>query len=418
MIDKNLKKNFIWNTIGIFSISLTSFVYSLILIRLCNLSVSGIWSYTFAVACTSVTLASFGGRTYQVTDAKKELNTFTYVSARYITVGITLVLVLLFTLTKGFDLNKSLIMIGLCIFKFCEELSDVYYGILQKHDKLYVVGKSMFFKSVINMLLFLMVIYLSKSLLLAVIFILVNNFLFFYFYDRRNALKLEKLDKKISRQQMKKYFKNNLIICLTLFLSTYLVNCSKYVMETYLSDDLQGIYNILVLPATAVTLIGSFIINPLVVGLSKDFAEGQINHIKTVANKISLIMIGFGVIACIGAYFLGVPVLKLIYNFDLTPYLIGFELMIIGCVFYTISTIHCTILITARKLMSQLILNALLAIFSYGLCVILIKSDGINGGIYAYLITMLIRFIIYMLMVNMLKENKNEKEKSSSLIIK
>ena len=73
----NFKKNFIWNTIGVFSISLTSFVYSLILVRLCELSISGVWSYAFAVACTAVTIASFGGRTYQVTDVKNELTTYT-----------------------------------------------------------------------------------------------------------------------------------------------------------------------------------------------------------------------------------------------------------------------------------------------------------------------------------------------------
>ena len=66
----NFKKNFIWNTIGVFSISLTSFVYSLILVRLCELSISSVWSYAFAVACTDVTIDSFGGRTYQVTDVK------------------------------------------------------------------------------------------------------------------------------------------------------------------------------------------------------------------------------------------------------------------------------------------------------------------------------------------------------------
>lgn len=414
MNDNKMKKNFIWNTIGVFTLSLTSFVYSLILVRLCDLSTTGIWSYAFAIACTSVTLASFGGRTYQVTDAKNQISSFTYISARYMTVLITFVLILCFVLIKDFSLNKALILIFLCLFKFCEELSDVYYGVLQKHEKLYIVGKSMFFKSLLNMILFLIGIYIFKNLLLSVVLIFINNFLFIYLYDRKKALKYEKVKPEFNKNFYIKYFKDNLVICLFLFLSVYLVNCPKYVMETYLSNELQGIYNILVLPATAVSLIGSFIINPLLVSISKDFANNKIKNIKKVSNKIILVLLLFGLMGCIGGYLLGGPVLKLIYDFNIESYMFGFILIIIGCTFYTISTVLCSILITTRKLVSQLIFNVILAIISYVLCVVLIKQYSILGGIYAYLLIMIIRFVIYFILINTLKEKNYEKRKSSS----
>ena len=412
MKDTNLKKNFIWNTLGVLTLSLTSFVYSLILVRLCNLSVSGVWSYTFAIACTSVTLASFGGRTFQVTDVRQELSTYTYIFARYFTVSVTFILILIFTFIKGFSLSKSFILIFLCLFKFCEELSDVYYGILQKHDKLYIVGKSMFFKSIFNMLLFFLGIYLFQSLLVAVIFILVNNFMFFYFYDRKRALMLEKVDKKICLQMMKIYLKNNLIICLTLFLATYLVNCPKYVMGNLLNDEQQGIYNLLALPATAVTLIGSFIINPLLVGISEDYEHCRIKNIKRTCFKIVGILLLFGILILGGGYLLGIPVMKLVYDFDLALYLSDFMLMIIGCTFYTISSVLSLILISTRKLMSQLIFNIVLTMFAYLLCYFLIQNYVIHGGVLAYLIVMFIRSFVYILMIVFMKEKKNEEKKS------
>jgi len=409
-MENNLKKNFIWNTIGVLTISLTSFIYSLILVRLCDLSVSGIWSYTFAIACTAVTIASFGGRTFQVTDTKGELSTYTYVLARYSTVLIMFIIMFVFVLFKRFDLNKSLILILLCAFKFCEELSDVYYGILQKNDKLYIVGKSMFLKSVINMIVFLVGIYFSKSLLLAVILILINNFLFFYLYDRRNALKLGKIDKSTNKNMLMKYFKNNLIICIVLFLSTYLVNSPKYLMESFLSDSVQGIYNLLALPATAVTLIGSFIINPMLVGIAEDYTNKKIKKIKNTSFKITGILLIFGVIILICGYFLGTPLMKLVYGFDLNPYLKEFCLMIIGCTFYTISSILSMILISTRNLIPQLIYNIVLSIISYILCFTLIKNYSLQGAVYSYIIIMFIRFIIYIIMILFIKEKNNEKE--------
>lgn len=415
MKENNFKKNFIWNTLGVFAISLTSFVYSLILVRLCDLSISGIWSYTFAIACTAVTIASFGGRTYQVTDAKKELSTYTYIMARYITVFITFILILIFTFIKGFDLNKSLILVLLCIFKFCEELSDVYYGILQKHDQLYIVGKSMFLKSLINMLVFLIGIYLTKSLLFAVILILVNNLLFFILYDRKKAISLEKIDKKTTKTMLLKYFKNNLIICLTLFLSTYLVNCPKYVMESILSNKDQGIYNLIALPATAVTLIGSFIINPMLVGISENYANGEIKKIKKISFKIVGILLIFGIIICTCGYFLGTPIMNIIYNFNLKPYLSDFCFMIIGCTFYTISSILSLILISTRNLIPQLILNILIAIGANILSIFLINNYLITGAVYSYLIIMIVRFVIYIIMIIFIKEKNNEKKSLTRL---
>ena len=332
------------------------------------------------------------------------------------TVILTFILVFCFITVKNFSFSKSLIILLLCIFKFCEELSDVYYGILQKHNKLYIVGKSMFFKSICNMILFFIGTYITKGLLFPVSLILINNFLFVYLYDRRNALKLEKIEKKFNKKFYIKYFKDNFIICIFLFLSTYLVNCPKYVMETYLSDELQGVYNILVLPATAVSLIGSFIINPMLVNISKDFADNKINNIKNLSNKIIFIMMIFGIVACVCGFLLGVPILKLVYSFDISDYIICFVLIILGCTFYTISMVLSMILITVRKLKVQLFVNVFLSLFSYVLCTILIKQYSINGGVYAYLIIMFLRFMIYVIMINLLKEAKNGKKESVTYI--
>lgn len=411
----NFKKNFIWNVIGVFSISLTSFIYSLILVRLCELSVSGIWSYAFAVACTAVTIASFGGRTFQVTDVKNELSTYTYIKARYLTVSIMFIVMILFALIKGFDVNKSLILVLLCLFKFVEELSDVYYAILQKNDRLYIVGKSMFLKSFINIIVFFIAILMTNSLLLAVISILINNILFFYFYDRRNALKLGKIEKNTNSEMFKKYFKNNLIICIVIFLSVYLVNCPKYLMEIFLTESTQGIYNLLALPATTVTLIGSFLINPMLVGISEDYKSGRTKKIKQTSFKITGIILLFGIIALIGGYLLGPFVMRVVYGLDLNIYLAEFCIMIVGCTFYTVSSILSTILVSTRNLLPQLVYNVLLSIFSYILCYFLVKNYSLQGAVYSYIIIMFIRFIIYVLMILFMKENKNEK-KSFTLI--
>ena len=77
----NLRKNIIWNTVGVLTFSLTSLLYTIILMRYSTLKITGIFSFGFALACTTTALAALGGRTYQVTDVKNELSSFTYILA-------------------------------------------------------------------------------------------------------------------------------------------------------------------------------------------------------------------------------------------------------------------------------------------------------------------------------------------------
>lgn len=406
----NYKKNFIWNAIGVFTISLTTFIYSFVLTRFCSLSITGIWSYAFALACTLVTFASFGGRTFQVTDAKNELPTYTYISSRYFTVGIFILFLIIYLYIKDLNIEKFLIILLVCIFKFFEELSDVYYGILQRHDKLYIVGQSMFFKSIVNILLFLMSIILSKSLLLAVILLLINNFIFFLFFDRRLAIKEEKIKREIKKEYYKKYFKNNLIICLILFLSTYLVNCPKYFIASLLSDEIQGIFNILILPATALTLIGTFLTNPILVDISNNYKTGKIKRIKRISINIIFIILLFGFVGLIFAYFLGIPLYQWILKFDLSLYLKDLIIIIWGCVFYTISIVLTSILITFRKLISQLIINLIIFIVSFPVCYMLIKNYNIYGASWAFTLIMFIKCVFYIVLIICIREDNYEKK--------
>ena len=223
-VNKQTQKNVVWNTIGAFTTSITSLFYTIILTRFSNLTETGIYSFAFAMACVTVTLASFGGRTYQVTDVKDEISPFSYIISRYITVFTTLILVLCYLFTKDYSIYKFVIIVLVCVFKYLEELSDVYYGILQKENKLYYVGQFQFSKAIINVLLFFLIIKLSGNLLLAIISITLVNLIFLIFFDRHKAKILKPWNNILKKEHIKKYFKVNVVICLFIFLSSIYIS--------------------------------------------------------------------------------------------------------------------------------------------------------------------------------------------------
>ena len=244
-MEGNFKKNVIWNTIGVFSFSLTSLIYTIILMRFSSLKATGIFSFGFALACTTTALAALGGRTYQITDVKNELNPFTYIIAKYMTVLSVTIFSLVYILIRDYSTSKFAIVFLLCVFKYLEEISDVYYGVIQKEDKLYYVGQLQLFKSLLNVVAFFLIIRFNGNLLLAVSSIVLINLLFIIFFERPTAKHLKKWDHKTSKTQILKYLKVNGTICLFTFLTMYLANASKYAIDIYLTDEIQAVFGIL-----------------------------------------------------------------------------------------------------------------------------------------------------------------------------
>ena len=110
MKNTNLKKNFIWNTIGVMTFSLTSLLYTIILMRFSTLKMTGIFSFGFTLACTTTALAALGGRTYQVTDVKNELSPFTYIISKFFTVSTVSIFILIFLLFRDYSFEKFIVV--------------------------------------------------------------------------------------------------------------------------------------------------------------------------------------------------------------------------------------------------------------------------------------------------------------------
>ncbi len=400
MKDTNLRKNFIWNTIGSLAVSIISLFYTLILTRYSTLNQTGLYTIAFALACNTVTLASFGGRTYQVTDTKGEISTFSYVFSRYVTVFTTVLILLLYLLSKDYSTYKSLVIILICIFKYLEEISDVYYGILQKNDKLYRVGQFQLFKSVINILVFFIIIYKTNNLLIAFSILVIINLLYFLLLERKSAIKCEKWTWKIDKKDLKKYFNANLFICVLTFLTTYIINSPKYAIDRFLSSDLQAIFGIIIMPATVMLLVGNFILNPIIVMIADKYNNNKIKEIVNLMLKVFGIIIVIGIIGLVACYFLGIPFLNLIYNINLNEYKISLLIVIFGSIFYALTAGMSSILVAMRKIKSQVVANLVVILFSFLICNFLVKEYQILGASITYTVLIIIRFIVYLFILN------------------
>lgn len=403
----NIKKNIVWNTIGVLTISSTSLLYTLILTHFCNLKDVGIFSFAFSFACMMITLASFGGRTIHITDSNNNNSNISYIITKYITVLLTFLIVLIYITIKSYSITKTTLIIILCLFKFFEEISDVYYGVLQKENYLYKVGIFQTVKSIINIILFALIIVFSKNIILSSSSILIVNILFALIIERHAAKTANNWKFEIKTKEIKNILYQNFYVCFFTFLTSYIISSPKYAIDKYLIDDMQAIFNIILMPATFIYLLAGFILSPFMVEISKEIEKKEYDKSKKRVIKIISIILLLGIISLIGCYYCGIPILNIIYGIDLTAYKFGFLIIILGSIMYSISVAISTILIAYRELKIQTIISLVLSILSYLICNILVKKLSITGGCYAYLIVVSLRALIYIILfLNVLKKRK------------
>ncbi|HPF83208.1 MAG TPA: polysaccharide biosynthesis C-terminal domain-containing protein [Bacilli bacterium] len=385
-------KNFIWNMIGLTFNSFNSFFFLIIVKRINGIDTAGIFTYGFAIACLFWGISMYYNRTFQVSSLKINDNTFK--RFRLLSCIAMFLITILFVLISGFSLIKLWTVILLCLFRNLEALSDTYYGIIHKNERLDYVGKSLFLKAIIGLGVFLIIDLISKNIILSIIGMILVNLLGLL-VDIKTSKKYVQKDNIVEKKNLVKILKDTFPIFIFSFLSVLLLNMQKYMIGYISLDSIQTIFGIIVMPATIMALCGQYLINPFLNSMTKNYNDKKITSLKKQVRNISLTILGLGVFIIIVAYFLCVPVLNIVYDIDLVKYKYLILLILFASILYSVSTIYSACLTIIKRNKEQLYLYVISVIVSLGISFLLIDKTSVSGATYAYSISMIIHAILY-----------------------
>lgn len=393
MNDK-LKKNTIWNTIGITFNSFNSLFFLIIINRINGVNTAGIFSFSFSIACLLYIVGIYSGRIYQVSDTKKELTDMEYLVHKIITCLLMVGLSISFIIIRNYSIEKNIVIIILTLYKCLEAFDDTLYGYLQKNDELHIVGKSLFFKSIVGVIFFAIVDIITHDLVISCIALTFNSLLFVIFYDIRKAVRyIEK--NKIRWNRVLKLFKIGFSVFAFSFLAVYIVNIQKYIIDILLDDAAQTVFGIIVMPGTIMSLCGQYITAPLLTEIVKCYKQHQCVELKKISRKIVGILLILGILVEVAAWLLGIPVLNIVYAIDLNQYKMDLIFIIMGALFYAVAGIYSTILITMRKNNMQLVIYIADSIVGVIISYYMISMWKLHGATVGYVLTMTFHVILY-----------------------
>ncbi len=394
------KDSYIWNMIGSLLMAFQSVIMLMILTRTVGITEAGIFTIAYANANLFLTIGKYGMRNFQVSDVKNQYSFSEYLCSRKITSIAMIIASIIYTvyttITNSYTLEKSMIIIFMCIFKTVDSVEDVYLGMYQKQGRLDVASKIMTLRLICTIVIFGGgVIVFQNQLISLVIATLFTSCLLFVFIKWTYSL-FDIQKELIQFSKLFELMKNCFPLFIGTFLSFYIGNAPKYAIDATLSDELQACYGFISMPVFVIGLLNSFIFNPMLFHLSCMWEERKIKlFIKHTGIQIAII-IGITIICILGAYLLGIPVLSFMYNTNLQPYKSELIILLIGGGFLGMSGLLNAV-ITIIRFQKWLAWGyAIVAILAFLFSDIVVKQYEMMGAAVLYTVLMAILSICFL----------------------
>ena len=396
------KSNYLWNLLGSVSSALISILLLLIASRELGATQSDIFSIVYSISQQLIIIGLFQVRNYQATDVSGRISFTDYFFSRIITILLMLLSASVFLFFQKYSLEKTLIYIFIILYRACDAFSDVYQGQLQQNRRSDLAGKILFFRSIIAIVNFFIILKITESLVITSFGIFLVNALLTFILDIpilresriTGPIKLDKNTVSSTFLILKQCFP----LFLNGFIITYIFTEPKLVIDQLLSRDIfasgmQRNFNILFMPTFILNLL-FIILRPMITELSYDWENKKFDIFNKKVKNISKVLLFFGIITIIFSYFVGTFLLSFVFGVDLNSYSIELVVLILAGLFNVFATMIDNLMTIFRRQKLLLPVYIITFIISKILNYPMIFSFGISGAAISFLISMVIYFVL------------------------
>ena len=369
----------------------------------------GIFSIAYANAQQFQVLGSFEMRAYQVTDIKESHPFGLYLSTRIVTCGFMLIGLALFaTLSEGISTTAVLFFV-IGLLRFLDAFEDVFHGLFQLRGRLDIGGKALFIRSLITAIAFILGLLVTSDLLYATLISIGCSICAIYICDIKPAANYSSIRPQFEFTSVLRLLTECFPIFLGSFMAAYLTNAPKYGLQHYLPVEYQAIFSIIFMPAMAVNLLCGFVFRPLLTDFARCLQQDA-NRFGKLVKKAVLLSAAVLIVVIGCAYAFGTPLLSALYGININSYKTELIILVIGGLFYAISTILYYALTTLRKQASLLVGYGITAAATYLSSGTLISAFGFRGAALLYDISMAMLVAIFYILYKKAMQDGSAKQ--------
>ena len=389
-------RDFVWNTVGFSMWGMVFPMLTIVVTWLAGVERAGMFSFAFVMANLLYILASYGVRTYQVSDID-EFHAFSdYQVNRAFTCIVMLIVGFLICKVLGYEGEMLVMTVGIFLFKAIDAFGEVHEGRLQQVDKLYLGGISLTLRSVVAFALFAIALFVSGDLGIAALAMAVGSACTLVFVTVPLTMFETPRSSPPNIRSIGLLFGECFPVFLALFLYAVVDNMPKFVMQgASLPYDNQLYFNALYFPAQAILIGVGMIYKPMLVKLANVWAdESRRKRFDIVIVAMMVLILMITVVGILFMNWVGIPIMSFMYGLDFTPYRqLSFIMLAAGGVTAAIDFLYQVITILRRQ---QVVVGLYLITFGFSLLVLILMTTmmKLEGAVVGYLIVMSILLIL------------------------
>lgn len=347
------RSSVIWNVVGgMFNAGQAAIILIFVSYKL-GLTVAGMLTIAYAVANLFLSICKYGVRNFQVTDSKEKFSFADYVWSRYLSALLTIIMLCIYLIYKsflsGYSVEKNLVIVEVVILKLIDAIEDVYIGRCQQIGRFDIGAKIMAVRLMLSTALMCVLVLCGAgihfSLLGGVLFSVIMDV--YFIRGTLGAVNVVTLSGR--RDRVSELLKVCFPLCVGITLSIYIGNVPKYIIDAYMSEEIQAIFGYLMMPVFVITLLNQFIYQPMVKGLGDLWDKGDVLGFKRSVVRQCMTVAILSAVVILGGLFCGLPMLSLLYHVDLSFYRSEFTVLLLGGGFYALAYYLNVPITTIRK---------------------------------------------------------------------
>lgn len=393
------KQIYIWNITGSIANAATTVLMLMLVSWFLTPEDSDLFTISWSLAMQAATIGCFSVRLYQSTDIQEKYSFEQYFFIRYLTVAAMILYTLVYTAQRTTIYSSAVIMF-LCLSRAIDVFSDLFQGWFQQKERLDLSGKALTAHSIAYIVSFCIGLVWTQDLLLSCVLILATQIFTFVLFDYRYFRFMRShYDARFSSSRLPSI--SILTACLPLFINAFIItdifNCPKLAIDNALQSGslahgAQTVYGILFLPASVLNLV-FLVFRPMVTDLAISWAAGRFSDFLTTVVRIGRYLLGISLLILLAGYFLGCPLLSLLYQVDLSGYRSVLMVIIVGGLFNTFMYLMDNAITVIRR-QSYLIIAYLIA-WVCARCFVdyFVSTGGLLGAALTFSLSMLVLLI-------------------------
>lgn len=386
-MERQLGRNLLWNTIGSLLFYICQAAINLLVVALAGIEAGGVLGVAMTAANVCVSFASYGMRTFQVSDLAGAYADRTYLRSRILTLAAAWLGCLVFAFANSYSAEQRWVILLFTGYRLVESWSDVWHGYLQRGERMDLVGISFGVRGLVTAGCVVGGLLLSHSLVLTVGLLFALNAAYVLAVDIPLARRYARFGAAADRLGGSVWAL--LVECLPLAvyasLNTAIGSAPRYHCERLLGEEALGYFNSVFVPVLVLQVGAVYLFVPFITRFARLWAGRQrAGYWK----GLRLLLAGLGLLWAAGAAgvaLLGRWGLGLLYPTrpEVWEYAGLLQPLVVCCVLTVLATALCNLLIIARG-MAGLILGNLA-----GLCAAVLASPpmltrfGVYGAAYA-----------------------------------